>query len=240
MALNGKTALVTGGSRGIGLAIAKALLLEGANVALTATSASSATRAVKQLASDAQTDRVIGLAADVRDLPSVQGVVADVAQRFGGIDILVNNAGIGRFAPHVEMTPEIWNEVIGTNLTGVFHCCHAVVPLMRSRGGGWIINISSLASVNPFVNGTAYCASKAALNAFSEALMQEIRHDGIRVSYVMPGSVDTEFGGRGAAKSGWALQADDVATVVVDLLRHPSRSLPSRVEIRPSQPPRKS
>jgi NADP-dependent 3-hydroxy acid dehydrogenase YdfG len=138
------------------------------------------------------------------------------------------------------MTPDAWNEVIETNITGIFHCCHTAIPHLRARGGGWIINVSSLAASNPFVNGTAYCASKAAVNAFSEALMQEVRYDGIRVAYVMPGSVDTEFGGRGGGKAGWALQPADVAEVVVDLVSHPSRSLPSRVEIRPAQPPRKS
>ena len=240
MSLTGKTAFVTGGSRGIGLAIAHALLEEGANVALTATTAHSASRAADELGAAFSADRVIGIEANVRDLAAVERAMATTANRFGGLDILINNAGVGRLVPFDQVTPDVWNDVIGTNLTGVFHCCHAAIPRMRERGGGWIINISSLASTNPFVGGTAYCASKAALNAFSEALMQEIRYDGIKVSYVMPGSVDTEFGGRGAAKRGWALQGEDVAEVVVDLLRHPSRSLPSRVEMRPSQPPRKS
>jgi NAD(P)-dependent dehydrogenase (short-subunit alcohol dehydrogenase family) len=240
MALTGKSAFVTGGSRGIGLAIARALLAEGASVALTATTAQSASRATAELAREFPADRIAGFEANVRDLAAVERAMAAATDRFGGLDILVNNAGVGRLAPFDQLTPEVWNDVIGTNLTGVFHCCHAAIPRMRTRGGGWIINISSLASANAFVNGTAYCASKAALNAFSEALMQEVRYDGIKVSYVMPGSVDTEFGGRGAAKRGWALQGEDVARVVVDLLHHPSRSLPSRVEIRPSQPPRKN
>ena len=240
MSLTSKTAFVTGGSRGIGLAIARALLEEGATVALTATTAESASRAAAELAASFPGNRVIGLEANVRDLAAVERAMVATTDRFGGLDILINNAGVGRLAPFDQLTPDVWNDVIGTNLTGVYHCCHAAIPRMRARGGGWIINISSLASTNPFINGTAYCASKAALNAFSESLMQEIRYDGIKVSYVMPGSVDTEFGGRGAAKRGWALQGEDVAEVVVDLLRHPSRSLPSRVEMRPSQPPRKS
>jgi NAD(P)-dependent dehydrogenase (short-subunit alcohol dehydrogenase family) len=240
MSLTGKTAFVTGGSRGIGLAIARALLEAGANVALTATTARSASDAAAELGKAFPGNRVIGIAANVRDLAAVDAAMTTTTDQFGGLDILINNAGVGRLVPFDQLSPEIWNDVIGTNLTGVFHCCHAAIPRMRARGGGWIINISSLASTNPFINGTAYCASKAALNAFSEALMQEIRYDGIKVSYVMPGSVDTEFGGRGAAKRGWALQGEDVAEVVVDLLRHPSRSLPSRVEMRPSQPPRKS
>jgi short-subunit dehydrogenase len=125
-----------------------------------------------------------------------------------------------------------------TNLDGVFYCCHAAIPHLRRRGGGWIINISSLASKNPFTGAGAYCASKAGLNAFSEVLMQEVRHDNIRVSYILPGSVATGFASRGDQGSGeWKLTPEDVAQVVVDLIAHPARSLPSRVELRPSRPP---
>jgi len=138
------------------------------------------------------------------------------------------------------MAVDEWHRIIDTNLSGVFYCCHAALPHLKTRGGGWIINISSLASKNAFVNGAAYCASKSALNAFSEALMQEVRYDGVRVAYVLPGSVNTGFGGLSNTKSEWALMPDDVAEVIVDLIAHPSRSLPSRVEIRPAQPPRKS
>ena len=157
--------------------------------------------------------------------------------RFGGLDILVNNAGVGIFADVADMTPEQWAEVIDTNLTGVFNACHAAIPHLRRRGGGFIINISSLAGKNSFADGAAYCASKAGLNAFSESLMQEVRYDNIRVSYVMPGSVATEFANGDAARGAdWKIAADDVAEVVVNLLRHNPRSLPSRVELRPSKP----
>ena len=138
------------------------------------------------------------------------------------------------------MSVEEWHQNIDTNLTGVFYCCHAALPHLRTRGGGWIINISSLASRNAFVNGAAYCASKSALNAFSESLMQEVRYEGIRVAYVLPGSVNTGFGGLANTKATGALMPEDVAQVVADLVAHPARSLPSRVEIRPSQPPRKA
>jgi NADP-dependent 3-hydroxy acid dehydrogenase YdfG len=137
------------------------------------------------------------------------------------------------------MAVDEWNDIIETNLTGVFYCAHAALPHLRKRGGGWIINISSLASKNAFVNGAAYCASKSALNAFSEALMQEVRYEGIRVAYVLPGSVNTGFGGLANTKSEGALDPGDVAEVVMDLIAHPTRSLPSRVEIRPAKPPRK-
>jgi NAD(P)-dependent dehydrogenase (short-subunit alcohol dehydrogenase family) len=181
---------------------------------------------------------VAALKADVRRADEVESAFSAVADRFGGIDILVNNAGVGAFVPVADMTLDDWHKVIDTNLTAVFYCCHAVLPHLRPRGG-WIINISSLASKNPFANGAAYCASKAALNAFSESLMQEVRYDGIRVAYVLPGSVNTGFGGLTNTKSEWALSPEDVAEVVTDLIAHPARSLPSRVEIRPAQPPRK-
>ena len=234
--LAGKTAFVTGGSRGIGLAVAKALLAQGAAVVITGTDQDRLDAAAASLASD----KALAVRCDVREYAEVQTAMSNAVQRFGGIDILVNNAGVGVFKPVAETSVEDWHRVLDTNLSGVFFCCHAVMPHLRARRGGWIINISSLASKNAFVNGGAYCASKAALNAFSEALMQEVRYEGIRVSYVLPGSVNTGFGDLSNTKSEWALQPDDVATVVVDLVAHPSRSLPSRVEIRPAQPPRKT
>jgi len=183
--------------------------------------------------------KALAIAADVREYAQVEGALARAVSQFGGLDILVNNAGVGVFRPVADTTVDEWHRVIDTNLSGVFYCCHAALPHLKTRGGGWIINISSLASKNAFVNGAAYCASKSALNAFSEALMQEVRYDGIRVAYVLPGSVNTGFGGLSNTKSEWALMPGDVAEVIVDLIAHPSRSLPSRVEIRPAQPPRK-
>ena len=242
MDLTGKVAIVTGGSRGIGFGIARALLQEGATVVISGTNQDALRSATKELQANARDGASVdGERADVRQYDEVERLVSGVTERHGGLDILINNAGVGLFRPVAETSLEDWHAVIDTNLTGVFYCCRAAIPHLRARGGGWIINISSLASKNPFVNGAAYCASKSALNHFSEVLMQEVRYDGIRVSYVMPGSVSTTFGGRdrGAAKAGWALQVDDIAEVVTDLIRHPSRSLPSRVEIRPAQPPRK-
>lgn len=229
-----RTALVTGGSRGIGLAIAQAFVSSGIAVAITGRDARALAAARQQLGENAVT-----LSADIQDDAEAAKAVDTAAARLGGLDVLVNNAGVGVFSAVADMTTAQWRQVIETNLSGVFYCCRAALPHLRRRGGGWIINISSLASKNPFANGAAYCASKAGLNQFSEALMQEVRHDGIRVSCVLPGSVATEFGGRsegGAAD--WKLTADDVARVVVDLIGHPARSLPSRVELRPSRPPR--
>ena len=233
--LTGQAAIVTGGSRGIGFAIAKALVEEGASVAITGRDAKHLEQAVDQLGPSSHAER-----ADVRDAAAAARAVDAAAQRFGGLDILVNNAGVGAFSHVAEMSIEAWREVIDTNLSGVFYCSHAAIPHLRRRDGGWIINISSLAGKNPFVGGAAYCASKAGLNAFSEALMQEVRYDNIRVSYIMPGSVATGFAGRGAAGAeDWKIAPEDVAEIVIDLVVHPSRSLPSRVELRPSRPPRK-
>jgi NAD(P)-dependent dehydrogenase (short-subunit alcohol dehydrogenase family) len=238
--LAGKVAVITGGSRGIGLATARTLLAQGASVAITGTKESTLAAGRDALQHEAATGRVIAVRADVRDYADVEAVMVQAVSAFGGIDILVNNAGVGVFKPVADMSVDEWHTVMDTNLTGVFYCCHAVLPHLRTRGGGWIINISSLASRNAFVNGAAYCASKSALNAFSESLMQEVRYEGIRVAYVLPGSVNTGFGGLANTKSQGALLPEDVAQVVADLVAHPSRSLPSRVEIRPAQPPRKA
>jgi NAD(P)-dependent dehydrogenase (short-subunit alcohol dehydrogenase family) len=232
--LKGKVAFVTGGSRGIGFAIAQALVKEEASVSITGTRESRLNEARQQLGANSH-----GICADVRDYAAVESAMKATVERFGGIDILVNNAGIGVFKPVAETSLDEWNSVIGTNLTGVFHCSRAALPHLRKRGGGWIINVSSLASKNPFPDGAAYSASKSGLNAFSEALMQEVRHDGIRVAYVLPGSVRTQFSGRSHGNDEWKLAPEDVAQVVVDLVAHAPRSLPSRVEIRPAQPPRK-
>ena len=236
--LDSKVAVVTGGSRGIGLAVAAALLEEGASVTISGLNQEHLDVARQTLSSHAHKLEIVR--ADVRQRADVDRLIGAAVSRFGGVDILVNNAGIGAFANVADMSDDDWNRVLQTNLTGVFYCCSAAIPQMRTRGGGWVINISSLAGKNAFVGGAAYCASKAGLNAFSEALMQEVRHDGIRVSYVMPGSVATEFS-RGGSSSGtdWKLASEDVAQVVMDLLSHPTRSLPSRVELRPSKPPKK-
>ncbi len=233
-----RISVVTGGTRGIGRAIAEALLNQGDAVAVTGTSATTVDRAAAELRERAGgDDRVMALVCDVRDSAAVERAFDDIAGRFGGLDVLINNAGVGVGRPIADLSHDEWQRIIGINLTGVFHCCKAAIPHLRRRKGGSIISISSLASKNPFVGGAAYCASKAALNAFSEALMQELRDEDIRVSYVLPGSVATEFSGRGAASGGdWRLQPADVAQVIVDLLSHPARSLPSRVEIRPSRP----
>ena len=168
----------------------------------------------------------------------VERAVAAVTSRFGGLDVLVNNAGVGIGAPVAELPHDEWDRIVDTNLTGVFNACRASIPHLRKRGGGWIISISSLSSKNPFPGGAAYCAAKAGLNAFSESLLQELRGDNIRVSNVLPGSVSTGFSGREPGQGAdWKLDPNDVAQVIENLLDFPGRSLPSRIEIRPSRPP---
>jgi 3-oxoacyl-[acyl-carrier protein] reductase len=239
--LRGQTAIVTGSTKGIGLAIAEGLLEEGARVMISARRQPEVETVGRRLLG-AHASRVAWRACDVRREADVEALFKAADEAFGALDILVNNAGVGLHRNLEQTTLEEWNTVLETNVTGVFLCSRAAIPRMRQSGGGYIVNLSSLAGKNAFAGATAYNASKFALNGMSEALMQEIRHDGIRVSYVMPGSVNTGFGsGAGPDPAqGWKLSAEDVARVVIDLLRHDTRSLPSAVEIRPSRPPKKS
>ena len=230
--LEGKVALITGGSKGIGFAIAEALVSQGARVMVTGRNAADLERAQARLG-----PRALSVSADARLAEEVERAVQATVDGHGGLDVLVNNAGIGIFKNAADMSLAEWQSIIDTNLSGVFYYCHAAIPHLRRRGGGWIVNISSLAGKNPFTGGAAYCASKAGLNAFSEALMQEVRYDNIRVTYVMPGSVATGFSGRGEpGKADWKIQPEDIGQMVLDLLAMPPRSLPSRVEMRPSRP----
>lgn len=241
-----RVALITGGTRGIGYAVAEALLRAGDKVAITGTTADGVMKAERALASldlsaspGAGTAQVVGIAADVRDTGAVELAMRTVIARFGGLDVLVNSAGVGVGAPVSELPHDEWHRIIGINLTGVFNCCKAAIPHLRTRGGGWIVNISSLSSMGPFPGGAAYVASKAGVNAFSDALMQELREDNIRVTTILPGSVATGFSGREPGSgSEWKLQAEDVARAIVGALAFPPRSLPSRIEIRPSKPKR--
>jgi 3-oxoacyl-[acyl-carrier protein] reductase len=239
MDLTNKTAIVTGGTKGIGRGIAEALIREGVSVCISARHLNELNGAVDQL-NQLNAGRAVGFVCDVRDDRQVRGLVAHTIKELGGLDILINNAGIGIFKTVEETLPEDFRAVLETNVFGVFYCCREAIPEMKRRGGGYIINISSLAGVNAHPRMAAYNASKFGLNGFSEALMQEVRHDNIKVSYVMPGSVNTEFGGdTPSAEKSWQLTPQDIARVVLDLLQHDDRSLVSRVEIRPSKPPGK-
>jgi len=238
--LQGKVAIVTGGTRGIGYSIAQRLLDEGGKVFICGRNAAHLKKALESLEKQSA-GNVDGITADMRRYEDCRRLVQTAAEKFGGIDILINNAGLGYFKSVDQLTPEEWDETIQTNLSGVFYCCREAIPLLRKRGGGYIFNISSLAGVNPFAGGSAYNASKFGLNGFSEAMMQDVRHDGIRVSYIMPGSVDTDFGAAPGSKSSatWKLTGEDIAKAVVDLYNFPKTALASRIEMRPSQPPKK-
>jgi 3-oxoacyl-[acyl-carrier protein] reductase len=237
--LQGKSAIVTGGSRGIGRAIAAAFLREGVNVSITGMKPDHLREAESAIGgAGAAGAKLYTFQADVRDHLAVEKVVEETVRRTGGLNFLVNNAGIGWFGTVESQSHEEWRRVIDTNLSGIFNCCHAAIPHLRRSGEAYIINMSSLAGKNVVAGGASYCASKAAVNQFSEVLLQEVRHDGIRVSYLCPGSVNTDFIGHDPANE-WKLKAEDVAEVVLDLVRSDKRSLSSLVEMRPSKPPKK-
>jgi 3-oxoacyl-[acyl-carrier protein] reductase len=235
----GKVAVVTGGTRGIGRAIAERLLQEGMLVAVCGRSADSVDAARTHLEAFGP-GRVLCTAADVSNSAQVVHFFQHVDSRFGGLDVLINNAGAGVFRKVGEMTVEDWHRNIDLNLNGPFYCSRAALDRFCNRGGGSIINISSLAGKNAFSGGAGYNASKFGLNGFSEAMMLDHRYDNVRVSYVMPGSVGTGFQDPAKADGGasWKIAPEDVAEVVVMLLRMPARTMVSRVEMRPSKPPK--
>jgi NAD(P)-dependent dehydrogenase (short-subunit alcohol dehydrogenase family) len=236
--LRGEVALVTGGSRGIGFGIAAGLIAEGVRVAITGRGEKALADAKRRLEADGGV--VETFAVDVRDHDAVVKAVDVASSRLGGLNIVVNNAGVGTFAKVADMTPAQWAEVIDTNLTGVFNVCSAAIPHLRNAGGGYIINISSLAGTNAFVGAAAYCASKAGLNVFGEALMQEVRHENIKVTTIAPGSVATGFSGGDETKGAdWKTSPSDIGDLVVSLLKMDPRSLASYIALRPSKPPKK-
>lgn len=237
--LTGRVAVVTGSTKGIGRAIAASLVAAGCNVAVSSRHAAEADEAARAL-TDMGPGRAIGRACDVQDYAQCADMIAETVLAFGRLDILINNAGIGIFANVADIEPAQWRTVIGTNLDGLFYCTHAALPHLRKAKGAWILNIASLAGKNAFPGGAAYNASKFGVVGFSEALMQEVRQDDIRVSYIMPGSVATEFGQNETGPTdAWKIQPEDVAQIVMDLLAMTPRTLPSRVEVRPSKPPAK-
>jgi 3-oxoacyl-[acyl-carrier protein] reductase len=237
LSLEGKVAIVTGGTRGIGKAIAVRMLQEGLKVAFCGTRQQSVDEALQSLAPLGET---FGTVADVSKLESVRDFVAAVQHRFGAVHILVNNAGSGIFRSTADLEPAEWDRMLALNLSGVYYCCHEIMPIFRkNEAGGDVINISSLAGRNPFAGGAGYNASKFGLNGFSEAMMLDHRNEGVRVSCVMPGSVDTGFGDSKPGLVSWKTAPEDVADVVLDVLQMPRRTTISRVEIRPSMPPGK-
>lgn len=241
MFLQGRIAVVTGGSKGIGKAVATALVQAGAKVLVGARDEGGLQAAVEELqqvasAAEQPVPAPAGHRLQVGDPASVEEFFAWVAEQ-GGLDILVNNAGIGIFKKVEALTVADWQETINTNLNGVFYCSHAALPLLKQRGGGSILNISSLAARNPFPDGAAYNASKFAITGFSEAMLLDHRQEGIRVTDILPGSVNTGFSPR-SQPADWKIQPEDIAQIVIDVLQMPARTLISRVEVRPARPPK--
>ena len=241
---DGQVCLVTGATRGIGRAIARMLAMEGASVAICGCRQDAVDQAVSEIRAETA-GKVEGKAADVKHYDQVAELFQFVDSHLGQLDVLVNNAGVGIFRPISELTVEDWKTTVETNLYGVFHTTREALYRFGTHERGYIVNISSLAGANAFAGGAAYNASKFALTGFSEAVMQDVRNQNVRVSYVMPGSVATEFGGhselgpewKSDPGQSWRIWPEDIADIVKMLLLTPPRTLISRVEVRPSRPP---
>lgn len=233
--LTGRVAVVTGGSEGIGRAVAHALARQGASVMLTSRNPDRAREVAADL--DAGVEGTVqGVGCDVRDPVQCQRLVDATVNAYGALHILVNNAGLGIFKPIQEMTFEDYLAQIETNLNGVFFCTKAALPHLQAADDAWVINLGSLASRNSFARGVGYNASKFGLLGMTEAMMLDLRYDGIRTSIIMPGSVNTGFADSGDRP--WAIQPEDVGETVLQLLSYPGNTLVSRIEMRPSAPPK--
>jgi NAD(P)-dependent dehydrogenase (short-subunit alcohol dehydrogenase family) len=232
--LTGKVAIVTGATKGIGLAIAERMINEGMKVTVSARTESDVAEVAGRLGENA-----LGVASDVADPAACADLVSRTVEHFGRLDVLVNNAGLGIFKPISEMTVDEWRLQVDVNLGGVFYMSKAALPHLSASGDGYIVNIGSLASRNSFASGTGYNASKFGLLGMSEAMMLDVRYDDVRVSIIMPGSVNTPFNHHEPSpERGWKLEADDCALAVMQLLEYPKEAHVSRVEMRPSQPKR--
>ena len=231
--IEGKVVYITGGSKGIGYGIAKTVLEQGAKVALTSRNLKAAQDAAKSLGGG---ENVLALESDVSKLASEKKAIEAVLQKWGKLDVLIANAGVGHFAPIDTMSDELWHDTINTNLTGVFHSVKASIDALK-QSQGYIITIASLAGTNFFENGAAYNASKFGLVGFSQAIMLDLRKYGVKVTTIMPGSVATHFNNHTPNEAdAWKIQPEDIGQIVADLLTMHPRTLPSKVEVRPSQP----
>jgi NAD(P)-dependent dehydrogenase (short-subunit alcohol dehydrogenase family) len=237
--MKNKVAFITGGSKGIGYGIAKALLEQGVHVAITSRSKASAEEASATLNALGFGARAIGVQADVRDFESQQAAIAQVLKEFSQIDIVIANAGLGHFASIEDLTVKQWQETIDTNLTGVFYTIKSTVDALKASKG-YFITISSLAGTNFFAKGSAYNASKFGLTGFTQSVMLDLRQYGVKVSTIMPGSVSTYFNGNNPDDTdAWKIQIEDIGELVVDLIKMNPRTLPSKIEVRPTMPPSK-
>jgi len=229
-----KVAYITGGSKGIGYGVAKVLLDSGMRVAITSRNLKAAQEAALTLSKDPS--RVFACESDVSSMASEQKAVRQVTDYFGQLDVLVANAGVGHFGPIEMLSEEDWKSTIDTNLTGVFNSVKASLEALK-KAKGYIITIASLAGTNFFENGAAYNASKFGLVGFTQAIMLDLRKYGIKVSTIMPGSVATEFNNHKPNDAdAWKIQPEDIGQLVNDLLHMNPRTLPSKIEVRPSVP----
>lgn len=230
-----RTALVTGGSKGIGFGVAAVLIKEGIRVAITSRNKEAAEAAAAEL-NKIKEGYALPLESDVRNFESQQKAVETIIQTWGRLDYVIANAGVGHLAPFEQLTAEQWHETIDVNLTGVFYSAKATLEALKSSKG-YFITIASLAGANFFDKGTAYNASKFGLVGFTQALMLDLRQEGIKVSTIMPGSVATHFNNHTPSeKDAWKIQPEDIGQIVSDLIKMPARTLPSKVEVRPSMP----
>ncbi|CAN5625934.1 SDR family oxidoreductase [soil metagenome] len=232
--LTNKVAYITGGSKGIGYGIAKILLDNGMKVAISSRTLGAAKQAAKSLSTDAS--RILAIESDVSSLDSETKAVKATTEHFGQLDVLVANAGVGHFAPIEDLTEDQWKSTINTNLTGVFNSVKASLDAIK-KSQGYIITIASLAGTNFFENGAAYNASKFGLVGFTQAIMLDLRKYGVKVSTIMPGSVATYFNDHTPSDAdAWKIQPEDIGELVADLLKMNPRTLPSKIEVRPSKP----
>lgn len=233
-----KVALITGGSKGIGYGVAEVLIKNNIKVAITSRTQESADAAAADL-NKIKEGYAIGIVSDVRDYASQQNAVAQVIAAWGRLDYFIANAGVGHFAPIQSLSAEEWNETIDINLTGVFYSIKASLEALKATKG-YFISIASLAGANFFESASAYNASKFGLVGFTQAIMLDLRKDGIKVSTIMPGSVATYFNNHTPnERDAWKIQPEDIGQIVRDLIKMPARTLPSKIEVRPTMPPSK-
>ncbi|MBO6184661.1 MAG: SDR family oxidoreductase [Chryseobacterium sp.] len=232
--IENKVAYITGGTKGVGYGIAKILLENGVSVAFSGRKKEDVEKVENELKQ--YSPSVLGLVSDVKNLDSEFNAVKNIIEKFGRLDFVIANAGLGIFKPVDELSSEEWNEMIDTNLTGVFHTLKASVEELK-KTEGYYITISSLAGANFFENGTGYNASKFGVVGFTQAAMIDLRKYNIKSTVIMPGSVATNFNGNiPSEKDAWKIQPDDMGNLVLDILKMNPRVLPSKIEFRATKP----
>ena len=232
--LQDKVAYITGGTKGIGLGIAKILSQQGIRVAISGRKKEDVDNAAAEISGDCS--KVLGIVSNVRNFEDEENAVSAIKNHFGQLDFVVANAGLGVFKPIDQLEIEEWNDMIDTNLTGVFHTLKASVEELK-KSEGYFISISSLAGTNFFENASGYNASKFGAVGFTQAAMLDLRKYNIKISTIMPGSVATNFNNHEPSeKDAWKIQPEDLGNVVLDILKMNPRTLPSKIEIRPSKP----